>query len=1777
MTQMETLFTNFLQDKDLKSFDFDVFIKRNPKQLFPVFKQLRLYRHVNHKLYQIDDELLDKYFKRYNELTVMLLIFIHPYVTFKESIVYDYLKSIVSNNYASEYKKELCFKYVIYCLDTDELLDPAHLSYKYIKSLCLTHKAPSVEFPWSSPTFALSNEHPLESIANIKLHHANLPPKTIAKYVLDLFFNATPTTQFLIKRVLPTIMNHSVWNALLDHVTLYMGAGISQTLLKYILIFLLQSASTMSTFVSQLQAMWPLLHAKFDSWTIINRVDQCYCKDYYENKSSTRQLLLQLVPLVECNATCYLILLTDHFFNTTIQNTVDVDESKLHEVLLAASNKCQNWLTSAKSISTEDVVVFNHTDYYPVKDVLNIHAIKDAQDRKLRFKQVNQQLVKLTPKENQLLQQQIKIEQDIKAHVQDTINSCPVNTFEVFFESLFTFKTVFSKLTVESLQLPCIRHLFDDYVHCSLLNPIFNISMDPLLSYCKFLGFNLYATNNLLIQFMQHPFDDPSDLFLQITQFTDMTNCVPVIASFIQSLIVNNKLKMPVVKYLSNHTELSMYFNNIPTLLPLLFGTILPNKVILIQLIEEILEATDENKFDILLSLLKLYDTEDADQRVLVVESIALLKLIYKHPFIDAFNELVNPTLNTVDDAFVLIYKDSVHPFIWHSMGRYCANKSKPFDFLKSLQNEYSILTTTKVYRESIYPKKAFLLTKIYHLLRKYPDYILQVLQSVIDKNEINDEEMNILYYEYFNELIDLNKSLYTSVLPYLLTVLQNNEHLLIIQWIGCFSSYLTTEQCNPIFEQIVQRILSINNEDDQIQSSRVLLHFWTKIEPKLINKYISINESEIVQFDELNIRGKALLLATYAKSKGIKHYHLLKHDSIITEYSLKTEKLKLFALKMLDYHSLLFNRVYEPYFINHIMICLEGFGSSIIIRKATNKLMKRIMSHLSYISLKLMIPKCLLLINHEQWRIRNGCCLILGFCAYLDAKVISDQLPFIIPVLTNISNDSHYQVSASAKEALGEFSASIHNPELQGHSKIILKALADEKYLDEALTDLLSTTFTHSVDTSSFALLLPLLNKGLHVNKKKDSQIRSAQLIGSLVNICTWDTINTWFTELLPKLKGLTGMALPEIRAYSCKAYGSIISKLPNKLEYLTASLEELKTTKDVPGISQLTSELFYANGPQSLIDLFPMIKSNCNDYPLQFTTLLTYLPMAFQHLYNPFIPNTLDCLVQGLNSNDSEIVAIAVKGANVLIQHYSNTSVQLLLPPLISLFLGPIKLQAFQLLQELIITITDININSKNNQSHVYDELQFQFKDHFVVILSHVYIGRFDVFLDVRSLCTQLWKLIIVNTHSVLTQCTPSMLTILPELSDDQQITNIIRDVDTKYKQFYTLAMAYYIKSNNTRLVGILVQQYPHVPLSFVIDNLSNNTNDIIMILTAMPELIEELIKVENVPWNLLLSHLSDYYEFVIEHNPKLLMTINDAVLVNEHLEYIFNLLLKETKTPNDDELALLFKHIDEDAAVLLIALINHELHHHRSVLLACLLLQIMCKLQQEVVYNNYWSIFNNLIINDSSDALLNTLNDIIMTIPKTDVLDYCLKVSGYVVHNKNKFNTRNSAFVGHLLLPNYTSIYRVECIEAVYMISQDVTVPMTWIGPLIRVLPNCDLIGFKCMLYYLKNENVKPFLPQLHRVIIKCLENEELVEFEDLYEMTGIFMTKHSRVELFVKEILEKECLGDLIRYPIDISEALSMEIIGKLGKSKNIGNVVHNIKNSKLKEEVMRKMG
>lgn len=155
-----------------------------------------------------------------------------------------------------------------------------------------------------------------------------------------------------------------------------------------------------------------------------------------------------------------------------------------------------------------------------------------------------------------------------------------------------------------------------------------------------------------------------------------------------------------------------------------------------------------------------------------------------------------------------------------------------------------------------------------------------------------------------------------------------------------------------------------------------------------------------------------------------------------------------------------------------------------------------------------------------------------------------------------------------SARLAMADISSVIKNPEIARLSPILLAALADPCMLNslkmckyffvfsfnvllhlianktkEALESLLECEFMHSIDAPSLALLVPILSRALR-ERTADLKRKGSAITGNIMTMVgDPKAVLPYLSSLLPGLKGCLVDPIPDVRATSAKALGTLIA----------------------------------------------------------------------------------------------------------------------------------------------------------------------------------------------------------------------------------------------------------------------------------------------------------------------------------------------------------------------------------------------------------------------------------------------------------------------------------------------------------------------------------------------------------------------------------------------------------------------------------------------------------
>ena len=159
-------------------------------------------------------------------------------------------------------------------------------------------------------------------------------------------------------------------------------------------------------------------------------------------------------------------------------------------------------------------------------------------------------------------------------------------------------------------------------------------------------------------------------------------------------------------------------------------------------------------------------------------------------------------------------------------------------------------------------------------------------------------------------------------------------------------------------------------------------------------------------------------------------------------------------------------------------------------------------MKNLSAHGVKLVLPSLLSSLNDPQWRTKQAAIQLLGSMAYCAPRQLSSCLPQIVPKLTDAFTDTHPKVREAGKASLSDIASVVRNPEVAQLSPKLLAALCDpSEHTNSALQALQDTSFVHSIDAPSLALIVPILNRGLR-ERGTDVKKKAALIVGNMCSM---------------------------------------------------------------------------------------------------------------------------------------------------------------------------------------------------------------------------------------------------------------------------------------------------------------------------------------------------------------------------------------------------------------------------------------------------------------------------------------------------------------------------------------------------------------------------------------------------------------------------------------------------------------------------------------------------
>ncbi|CAF3563233.1 unnamed protein product [Rotaria sp. Silwood1] len=536
--------------------------------------------------------------------------------------------------------------------------------------------------------------------------------------------------------------------------------------------------------------------------------------------------------------------------------------------------------------------------------------------------------------------------------------------------------------------------------------------------------------------------------------------------------------------------------------------------------------------------------------------------------------------------------------------------------------------------------------------------------------------------------------------------------------------------------------------------------------------------------------KGAAYGLAGFIKGLGIlavKQYNVLNEltDAIQDKTNAKRREGALFGLEML---TSMLGRLFEVYIVNilpHLLLC---FGDNDVkVREAAEDCARAIMSKLTSHGVKIVLPGLLKGLESDLWRTKCGAVELLGAMAHCAPKQLSTCLPSIVPKLIEVLTDSHQRVQKSGTQALKQIGSVIKNPEIQAIVPVLLDALQEPtKKTQASLHTLIQTRFVHFIDAPSLALIIPVIERAFQ-NRSTETRKMAAQIIGNIYSLTDSKDLAPYLPNILPGLKTSLLDPVPEVRAVSAHALGSMVRAMGEEafqeiVPWLMEHLVLESSPVDRSGAAQGLSEVIFGLGADRLEKSMKEIIERSQQIDLAahvrdgYMMMFIYLPISFGEKFIPYVGRIIPPILKGLADETEFVRDTALKAGQRIVNSYAETAISLFVPELEQGLFDDnwrIRYSSVLLLGELLFKVSgvtgkattesvdeDDNFGTEHGLQSITHALGRDRRDR---VLSGLYMGRSDIALTVRHSALHVWKTIISNTPRTLREILQTLFTLL------------------------------------------------------------------------------------------------------------------------------------------------------------------------------------------------------------------------------------------------------------------------------------------------------------------------------------------------------------------------------------------------------------------------------
>ena len=363
----------------------------------------------------------------------------------------------------------------------------------------------------------------------------------------------------------------------------------------------------------------------------------------------------------------------------------------------------------------------------------------------------------------------------------------------------------------------------------------------------------------------------------------------------------------------------------------------------------------------------------------------------------------------------------------------------------------------------------------------------------------------------------------------------EDNIHSAVVLFLGSLSKHLPGD--DPKVPQIIEQLiaaLATPSEPVQKAAANAITPLCKAIkgDPRAA-EFVEILKDRVVNAERMpERRGAAHGLACMVKGLGIislKQHTIMEHLKTAVEDSKHANGRQgaLFAYELLCQT---LGRLFEPYVMQILPNLLKAYSDVPMVREADDDAARVVMGNLSAHGVKLVLPVLLEGLEDRQWRTKTAATNFLGSMAHCAPKQLSTCLPQIVPRLADTLSDAHAEVRKSGKIALERIGSVIRNPEIQSVAPTLLKAIEDPSNTRDAIGALMATSYVHSIDAPSLALLAPILLRGMR-DRSSEVKRNAVQIIGSMCTlVADKKDLVPYVPGLLPEVKEVLLDPIPEV-----------------------------------------------------------------------------------------------------------------------------------------------------------------------------------------------------------------------------------------------------------------------------------------------------------------------------------------------------------------------------------------------------------------------------------------------------------------------------------------------------------------------------------------------------------------------------------------------------------------------------------------------------------------------